>query len=128
MADELKQQVSFVWTSPSGESSVRFQPNLKQIDVAGSVHMDETQTVGTSAETLDVNTDIATLGWAIFHNVEDPDTATNYVDIGPDSSGLVGFARLYAGEWCITRLKPGITIKGQASAATVNVRKLVLPN
>jgi hypothetical protein len=80
------------------------------------------QIIGTSAETV-VTGDVATLGWAYFRNLD----LTNYVDIGPDSTGIVGFLRLKAGETAGPfRLKPGITIKAQANTGNVKLQVFVL--
>ena len=78
------------------------------------------QVIGTSEETVTVG-DVGTLGYAYFRNLD----ATNYVDIGPDSTGIVGFIRLEPGDFCILRLKPGITIKAQADTASVKLDKVI---
>jgi hypothetical protein len=77
--------------------------------------------VGTSEETISAG-DVSTLGYVAFKNLD----AANYVDIGPDSTGLVGFIRLEPGDCAIFRLKPGITIKAQANTAAVKLQMLLL--
>lgn len=47
--------------------------------------------------------------------------ATNYVELGPDSTGLVGLIRLYPGEVAMLPLKPSVVIKGLADTGNVNV-------
>lgn len=80
------------------------------------------QVVGTSEESV-AATDVSTLGWAFFQNLD----ATNYIEIGPDSGGtMVGFIRLEPGEACALRLKPGITVKAQANTAAVKLKYLIL--
>lgn len=120
MANELK--VSLTVTVANGSYKLDFNPGLKQItqDAIGSE--EGVQIVGTSEEVVTVG-DVTTLGWALFHNLD----ATNYVEVGPESSGaLVGFIRLEAGEFCLLRLKPGITIRAQANTAAVKLRKIIL--
>lgn len=77
--------------------------------------------IGTSEETISAG-DVGTLGYAMFRNLDE----TNYVDIGPDSTGLVGFIRLEPGDVAMLRLKPGITIKAQANTAAVKLQVLIL--
>jgi hypothetical protein len=55
--------------------------------------------------------------WAVFKNLD----ATNYVDIGPDSSGLKNFIRLQPGEFACLPLAPSVSIKGKANTASVDV-------
>jgi hypothetical protein len=55
--------------------------------------------------------------WAVFTNIG----ATNYVDIGPDSTTMIPFIRLKAGEFAVLPLTPGITIKAKANTAPVDI-------
>ena len=66
--------------------------------------------VGTSEETL-TTSDIGTLGWAWFKNLDD----SNYIEMG-FSTGVYGI-RLEAGEVAMFRLNPGATIYVRANTA-----------
>lgn len=55
--------------------------------------------------------------WVMLLNLD----ADNFVDVGPDSSGLVGFVRLEPGEFAVFPLKPGITVKAIADTASVDL-------
>ena len=61
--------------------------------------------------------DVSTLGWLVLQNLD----TTNYVTYGPDSTGMVDFGRIEAGEIAVLRLEPGITIKAQANTAAVDL-------
>lgn len=114
-------QVNISGTLTNGSYKETFNPGAKTIvqDTLGS-HA-PVQTIGTSEETVGVG-DVGTLGWAFFQNLD----TTNYVTIGPDSTGMVAFIRLEAGESCALRLSPGITIKAQANTAPVKLKVLIL--
>ena len=78
--------------------------------------------IGTSEEVVTI-TDISSLGWCYMKNI-DP---TNYVTYGPTvSSAMAPFGRLKAGEACVFRLEPGITLRMQANTAAVKVWITVL--
>lgn len=67
--------------------------------------------------------DITTEGWAWFRNLD----ATNYVDWGPDSTGIVQMGRMEAGEVAGPfRLYPGVTLQMQANTAACDVEVVVL--
>jgi hypothetical protein len=68
------------------------------------------QTIGTTEETIPT-TEITTLGWAVFRNLD----ATNYIRIG-FSTGVYGI-RLEPGEVACFRLNPGVTIYAIADTA-----------
>lgn len=68
------------------------------------------QTIGTSEETVPT-TEITTLGWAVFRNLD----VTNYIEIG-FSTGVYGI-RLESGEVAVFRLNPGATIYAKANTA-----------
>ena len=79
------------------------------------------QTIGTSAETVVVSADLTAYGYAYFRNLN----ATNFITIGPDSTGQIDFLKLLAGEYAIVPLKPGITIKATADTAACDLQYLV---
>mgnify|MGYP001574125970 CR=1 FL=1 len=80
-----------------------------------------TISVGTTEEVIP-QTDIGTLGWCVLQNLD----ATNFVEFGPESAGvMVGFVKLKAGEHGTFRLKPGIVIRGKADTAAVEVKIII---
>lgn len=68
------------------------------------------QTIGTTEETIPT-TEITTLGWAVFRNLD----TTNYIRIG-FSTGVYGI-RLEPGEVACFRLNPGASIFAIANTA-----------
>lgn len=78
------------------------------------------QEIGTSEESL-VMGDISTSGMAYFRNLDD----TNFVKIGPDSTGLVDFIKLKPGEFCLVRLATS-TIKAIADTAACKLEYYIL--
>jgi len=87
-----------------------------KIDMAGTHFGEVAQTIGTTEEALAINTDIATLGIALFRNLD----ATNYVTIGiVVSATYYPFARLKPGEAYPLRLEPGVAYYAKAHTASV---------
>lgn len=72
--------------------------------------------IGTSEENIDFG-DIAVPGWCYLQNLDD----TNYVDIGPDSTGMVEMIRLYPGMPALVFLFPSVTLVGKANTAACRV-------
>ena len=95
------------------------QDFTERFDVSGSAVASGVQTIGTTAEALDVG-DVATLGRLLLRNLD----TTNYVEWGPDSAGtMIGCGKLKpSGDVAEFRLKPGITLKLQANTASCNVQ------
>lgn len=79
------------------------------------------QTIATGGSTI-AFTGLTAARWIQIKNID----ATNFVDIGPDSGGLVGFARLKAGEDMKLPLKPGVTVKAIADTASVVIELTAL--
>lgn len=73
-------------------------------------------TVGTSAENMPTG-DVAANRFVGFKNLD----STNYVTIGPDSSGQVDMLKLLPGDFAWLPLKAGVTIKGTANTAACKV-------
>lgn len=100
----------------------RFGSTQLQVDQANPGIRHFTQTVGTSSETLDT-TAMTNEGWCIIRNLD----STNYVTVGPDSTGQVDFLRILAGEQAgPMRLEQGLVIKATADTASCVVEVLVL--
>lgn len=77
--------------------------------------------VGTAAETMPVG-DVASNGWLLITNLD----SANYVEYGPDSTGMIAMGKLEAGESHLLKLKPAVVIKWQANTAAVKVKMLLL--
>ncbi len=89
-------------------------------DQAAAGSIQRKATISTGGSTLDLSG--VTTPRAIHITNVDPD---NYVDVGPDSTGLVGLIRLLAGESCFFPLKPGVTVKAIAHTANVPIEFFV---
>jgi len=75
--------------------------------------------IGSGGEEDITFTDITTEGWCWMKNL-DP---ANFVQYGPkDGTAMVPFGKLKAGEWCVFRMDPGITLRMIADTAPVNVQ------
>lgn len=73
--------------------------------------------IGTSEETISFG-DVSP-GWVLMKNLED--SGGNYVEYGPDSTGMVAIGRLNPGATHIFKLTSGVTLKAQANTAAVKV-------
>lgn len=100
----------------------RFGTTSLQVDQANPGILHFTQNVGTSAETLDT-TAMTAEGWCIIRNLD----STNYITVGPDSTGQIDFLRILPGEQAgPMQLEPGLVIKATANTAACDVEILVL--
>lgn len=80
------------------------------------------QIIGTSEETVSFG-DIVYPGFVYLENLDD----TNYIEFGPDSTGMVTLGRLLPGEQCVLRLAPtGVTLIAQANTASCKMRVVCL--
>lgn len=121
MADELSVNIQArLNKSPLLEM---ITPGQITIDVSATGLAAGIQNIGTSEETI-TTTEVGTLGWAFFQNLD----TTNFVTIGPDSTGIVPFIKLLPGEYCILRLMTGITIKAQADTAAIELLYKIFEN
>ncbi len=77
------------------------------------------QTIPTS-DTVIAFTGVANVGWVGIKNKD----ATNYIDIGPTNTGAIEpLIRLFPGESCAFRLKPGVVLRGLAHTGSVKIGK-----
>lgn len=101
------------------EVSLSQSINATQI---GSDYSAQTQAIGTSAEQLDISSDLGTPGWLMIWNL-DP---TNYVQIALDSGVSTQiFAKLTAGQFCIIPPQTA-TIYAKANTAPCNIALLAI--
>lgn len=119
MANEITVTASI--NVAKGNFSRRIAPGALTFDQAAQGQAGGVLEIGTSEESITL-TDLGTLGWAYFRNLD----TSNYVTWGPDSTGMVAVGRMEAGETAGPfRLEPGITLKMQANTAACNVEVIV---
>jgi hypothetical protein len=91
------------------------------VTVTGSKCLKNKQTVGTSAEALEIG-DMTTPGFCLFHNTD----STNYVEIRDGAEGA-DLIKLKAGEVAMCRLATA-TPYGIANTAAVELRYMMVEN
>lgn len=109
-------------TVSNGNFKFVWRPGALSVDQTNGRVSGGVQTIGTSAETVTIGGDITSYGYMVVRNLD----ATNFVTIGPDSTGQVDFLKLLAGEWGVFPIKPGITIKATADTAACDLEYYVL--
>lgn len=122
MANEItvSQQLSVT----NGYASETFNVSGVRINQAAVGAHSPVWIIGTSEEDMAVG-DVTTLGWLCLRNLD----TTNYITYGPKSGGsMVALGRLNAGESCMLRLEPGVTLRAIANTAAVKVKQLLLQN
>ena len=91
-------------------------------DMSGSLVDGAGQSIGTSAEAVDLSGDVASPGWALFRNLD----ATNYLEIGIDvAATFYPVAKLEPGEIALFRLGTA-ALYARANTATCALEKTVL--
>ncbi len=118
MADEIQFSTGLTVSNGSLTASQSSSTTADQT-TPGSVQREQTISTGGSTITL---TGVSTPR-AIHIVNEDED---NYVDIGPDSTGLVPAIRLKPGEPCMFPLYPGVVLKAIAHTADVLISMLIV--
>lgn len=89
---------------------------------AGADSTAETQSIGTSAEAIDLASDMSGLGYVMLVNLD----ATNYIEIALDSNVSTQiFARLRAGEFCIVPVAT-FTLYAKANTGSCVLAKLAI--
>jgi hypothetical protein len=117
MADELTIVAGLEFAK--GNVSIPSLGGRQALDVSGTDCIKRTQTIGTSAEALDIG-EITTCGWMFARNLD----AANYVSFRMGASGA-DFARLDAGEWWALRLA-GNTPYAIANSAPVTIEYAII--
>lgn len=79
------------------------------------------QTITTGGGTISF-TGLTAARWILIKNTD----ATNFIDIGPDSTGLVALARLLPGESMQFPRKAGVTVKALANTGSVIIELTAL--
>jgi len=96
------------------------EPATQSIDRSGTEMIGYVQSIGTANEALAVNSDIVTVGWGYFENLD----ATNFVQLATQDD-TVYFAKLLAGEKFIIPLGTA-TLYAKADTAAVRLRVTML--
>lgn len=119
MADEISflQQLSVQNGSLGGQQYAQGTPDQATIGA-----YPKTQTITTSDTVISLTGPTAAR-WVQIKNTD----ATNYISIGPTSSGaIVKMARLLPGESMQFPLEAGAVLRGQAHTASVTIEYLLL--
>ena len=112
MANELTLSASFRYQQ-NGIAQPRSYSD--QVTVTGNEFAHNVQTIGTTAEAIDVG-DVGTAGYCAFQNLD----STNFVEIGREDTGTFrAVVKLKAGEFAI--LRSGATLYAKADTASCNL-------
>lgn len=114
MANELTIDVG-VSFAKSGAESITIRKPAQSVTVSGSRGITLTQNVGTSEETIDIQS-LPSVNWVYFENLG----PTNYVELYVTSAGTP-FARLPAGVGFALPLRQS-TFYAKANTAAINLR------
>lgn len=112
MANEIQLQIQAKVINGSFTDQFNLGGQL-QIDQSASGADGGVVSVTTSETTISLSR-LATEGYCFLRNLD----STNYLEFGPDSTGMVAIGKLKPSEAAVLRLKPGITLKAQANTAT----------
>ncbi|MBT8200072.1 MAG: hypothetical protein KJO36_06110 [Acidimicrobiia bacterium] len=83
----------------------------------------QSQSIGTTHETITVSGDMTTEGWCLIKNLD----TTNYVEIGRDvGASFYPVMRLRATEFALFRWSPGVTLYAKADTAACVISKVLL--
>ncbi len=111
MTNEITATFSMIYAN--GESEDNIAPIQTTTDQTTEGVYSNTQTIGTSAETVVIGADIVAHGMCFVKNLD----ATNFIEVGPDSTGIVNFFKLLPGQWAWFPLHPSATVKAKADTA-----------
>jgi len=120
MADELKVQLKSTLTN-GGLSETFGTSTFLSFDQNVQGSHGTTAIVGTGEEIM-TSGDITTPGWLFMKNLD----TGNYVEYGPDSSGMVTFGKLKPSEVACMRIHPNVVVKWKADTADCRVQMLFL--
>ena len=119
MADEIS--VTFSLTVTNGTFKDSFAPGQLKIDQTTQGSNSGVLSIGTTAETV-AFTDITSEGLFLVQNLD----ASNFILLGPDSTGMVDFLKIKPGEFQFLRLKPAVTVKAKADTAACKLFYILL--
>lgn len=118
----MANEISAVCSLTGTKGGITVQGTMtKQETLSGSGLWSNTQTIGTSAETLAFPSDLTTEGITFLWLKNDD--VTNFVEVGLDSGMTNKFAKLLAGQAMLLRVYTGNpTYYAKADTAAVNLR------
>lgn len=115
MANEIA--IRFSGTLENGSARDTFNiGGQKQIDQAAAGIDGGIVSVATSETTISFSR-LTTAGLLLIQNLDE----TNYIEFGPDSTGLVKIGKLKPGEFAFLRLAASVTLKAIANTAACDV-------
>jgi hypothetical protein len=110
MANEISYQIQSLLNN--GGLSDNFISGSLRADQLTARVIRNVQTIGFAAEEALELGSIATPGFAVFKNLDD----TNFIEIGPDSTGLVPFVKLEPGQVAMMPLAAAPWAKADTAA------------
>jgi hypothetical protein len=119
MASEITAKTTL--TLLKGSLSIKHEPAASIITQTGIGAAQGVLSVATSDTTIPL-TGVTANGWAFFKNID----ATNYLEIGPDSTGMIPFMRLYPGMSAVVSLSPAAVLKAKANTAACLLQYSIL--
>lgn len=114
MANEITQTIRLTIAKNGASASIN---TTKRIDMSGGGIVNNTQSIGTTAETLSLGDISGAPSQIAIKNLDE----SNFVEIGGDSGLTVFKLRINAGETCIIRPTSG-TLYAKADTADVRVQ------
>lgn len=122
MADELQITMRMI-VNNQVNTRRDIKPAIQKIDWGVNFIYDNVLTLSTGNTQLIMPTDMTTIGWGIFHNLDD----TNSIQYGTnDGPALIFFGLLFPGEYGMLRLDPllFVTYTGIVAAAVAGTPQL----
>lgn len=96
MSNEIKSQFG-LRVKKAGETLVNFPLESQSVDMEGNYKSSGVQLIGTTAEPLDISSDVAIAGFGVFKNLDT--TVHNTVQLGTmEGSTFVPFAEFHVGD------------------------------
>jgi len=111
MANELTLNFSLRYSN--GNITDQVEPFQLQVNQTTQGVYSNTQIIGTSTETVTLGADIVAHGYCFIRNLD----TTNFIEVGPDSSGIINFMKLLAGQFGVFPLHSSATVKAKADTA-----------
>jgi len=116
-------QVAQVTEGTNAELNYPARAWSNAITMTGNVIDERVLSISTVKETISVNSDLVTLGVAVFENMDDD----NFIQVGLDGAGtFYSFSDIQPGEVFAIRLTPGITLQAKANIAAAKLKYTIL--
>lgn len=116
MANEIRAQLTLRISNGNYDDATNISISADQSGIGGG--NPGVVDIGTADEPIDAGDLASTKGHAVFRNLD----ATNYVEIGPESAGvIVPTVKLKPGEFAYLPLVPNVTLRARANTAACRV-------